>query len=67
MTIIPVKINDGFPRNSTGQLISIAVKYADAIAMVCPDHHYVCKCQPNIKARKRWTSYLQKELDVVSQ
>lgn len=81
--LIPMKINDGRPRNSIGSLISIAEKYGDGINAdgfytsqhTCGYTNRVteerktnpfvlgCKsCDKDLKARKRWITYLEGEL-----
>lgn len=63
MNLIPMKINDGSPRNSIGQLISIAVKYGGVggarIAGGCTQHAYECNCDRRLGP---WLNYLRKEL-----
>lgn len=78
MTIIPCRINDGHPRNSMGQLISLANKFDEGIfAAPCSanleradgpcktEYGPDCKdCQKTLRARQRWTDYLQKDLEI---
>lgn len=63
MCLVPMKINDGRPRNSIGQLESIAVKYGGIhgheLIGECYVHSYQCVCKPSIS---RWIKWLTKEL-----
>lgn len=78
MNLIPVKVKDGAPRNSIGQLISLANKFDEGIfAQPCSaslgraegpcksEYGPDCKaCQKILRARNRWLDYLKKDLGI---